>query len=365
MHSNLSRFMAKQARWLSHVAFWVCVLGFYTFYFGQRQDNYNQSLFFICLLLPITVVTTYFLLYWLIPRYLLQRRYFTFALYFVYTLLMSFYLELVLVLALYVSVAEYQAMFVRPGIVDLLTVIISMYLVVSLAAALHLLKRWYSMQQENMRLEQIRMETELKLKDAELHLLRSQIHPHFLFNTLNNLYGLSLEQSEKVPEVVLQISSLLDYMLYRSDSDRVPLSEEIEHIRNYLGLEQLRYDDRSDISFNVDGDPTAVQIAPLLLIPFVENSIKHGIGQAPGYVNIDLTIQGQNLSFSVSNSTPAKPSDSISTASGIGLSNVKRRLELLYPKVHTLSLREDTDSYSIELNIHLDERIENAMPDRG
>ncbi len=355
MQASLSVRTRSYARVLAHLAFWVGVVLFYTLYFGQRQDSYNQSLAFVGALTPITIATTYFILYGLIPRYLLRRRYALFGLYFLYTLIMSFYLELVLVIVLYIGVAKYQAMFVKPGLVDVLDVIVGMYLFVFLAAALHLLKRWYAIQALNAQIERTRMETELKLKDAELQLLRSQIHPHFLFNTLNNLYGLSLARSELVPDVVLRISSILDYVLYRGSADRVPLSDEIAHIRNYLALERLRYDERATIAFDVEGGAETDRIAPLLLLPFVENSIKHGISQStePGAIAIRLVTEEGTMRFSVVNTRPRRPPADAASSDGIGLQNVRRRLELLYPNAHTLSIRDEPDRFLVELNLEL------------
>ena len=331
-------------------------MAFYTVYFGQRQDAYGQSLIFVSLLLPITIGTTYFLLYRLIPRYLLTRRYGYFALYFCYTLVLSLYLELLLVVVLYITVAEYQALVVAAGLVDLLDVIVGMYLVVFLATALHLLKRWYSMQAVNAQLERARLEAEVKLKEAQLKLLKSQIHPHFLFNTLNNLYGLTLEQSDRAPDVVLRISEMLDYMLYRGDAPHVPLSGEIEHLRNYLALEQLRYDDRVQINFETEGAFESVDIAPLLLIPFVENSFKHGVSQSSGtgWVHLHLTLREEVLVFIVQNSKGSKPAVAPrEVAEGIGLNNVKQRLDLLYPSRHTLIITENEHDFKVELNLHL------------
>ncbi|MEZ4703245.1 MAG: histidine kinase [Rhodothermales bacterium] len=345
----------SRVRVLTHLVFWAGVLAFYTLYFGQRQDNYNQSLLFVGALLPITIAATYFLNYWLIPRYLLARRYFFFGLYFIYALLFTLYLELLLVLILYINVAQYQAMFVKPGLVDVMEVIVGMYLVVFLAAAIHLLKRWYAMQTLNAQIERTRMEVELKLKDAELQLLRSQIHPHFLFNTLNNLYGLSLTKSEHVPDVVLRISSILDYMLYRGDAERVPLSDEIAHIRNYLALERLRYDERTKITVDVAGEVDGQRIAPLLLIPFVENSVKHGPGASsePGWIAIRIAIDEGALHFAIENSTPERAS-APTRPDGIGLQNVRRRLELLYPDAHRLTIADEPRRFRVELTLELD-----------
>ena len=354
----LTRLLLNRARPIEHILFWFAVLFFYTLYFGSRQDGYGQNFIFIGLLLPITAATTYVLLYWLIPRYLLQRRYALFCLYLVYTLIFSVYLELLLVLLLYINVSDYQAMFVKPGLVDIMDVLISMYLVIFLASAINLLKRWFSIQTSNAALEKSQIETELKLKSAELQLLKSQIHPHFLFNTLNNLYGLALEKSDLVPDVVLRMSEQLDYMLYRTTDKRVPLTDEVHHIKNYIELESLRYaDDQLKVSLDLCNGIEGHTIEPLLLLPFVENSFKHGVSstRSPGWITIRLEIlEHSHLVFFVENSKKETTEDPVAH-SGIGLKNVQRRLELLYPERHELDLQQTPSTYSVKLTLQLDE----------
>ena len=354
----ISGLLLRRSRPLGHVIFWLAVLVFYTIYFGIRQDSYGQSLLFLSLLLPITIATTYFLLYWLVPRYLLQQRYFLFGLYFLYTLILSLYLELLLILLLFINVSDYQAMFVKPAVVELLDVIVGMYLVVFLAVSINLLKRWFLVQSTNAQLETARVEAELKLKNAELSLLKSQIHPHFLFNTLNNLYALALSKSDRVPDVVLKISQQLDYMLYRSDRKTVPLEDEITHIENHLDLEALRYDEnRVKVSFSKTGEFGGQHIAPLLLIPFVENAFKHGVSQSgdQGWVNMSLVVDHHQLAFSVANSKNGKSSRNPASDQhvGIGLNNVRRRLDLLYPGNYKLDISNGDQEYAIKLELHL------------
>ncbi len=352
----ISSLLLQRGRPIAHVIFWLAVLFFYALYFGFRQDSYGQSFIFVALLLPITIFTTYFLLYWLIPRYLLKQRYFLFGLYFIYTLLFSLYLELWTLVLLYIYVANFQAMFLKPGLVDMLDMVVGMYLVIFVAVAINLLKRWYIIQARNSNLEKIRFETELKLKDAELQLLKSQIQPHFLFNTLNNLYALSLERSEQVPDVILKISEQLDYMLYRGDSRKVTVKEELGHIENYLDIEALRYDEgRLTVSMDVQGDLEKHFIAPLLLIPFVENSFKHGIRPTtnPGWVKIRLDVDEERLVFQIDNSVSKPAATTFQRTSGIGLTNVRRRLELLYPDAYTLDIQHEKNTFSVQLELNL------------
>ena len=353
----LSAVLLKRGRPFVHALFWLSVLLFYTLYFGSREDGYGQSLLFVILLLPITVLTAYFLLYWLIPRYLLQRRYISFFLYLCYTILFSLYLELLLVLLLYINVSEYQAMFVNPALVDLLDVLVGMYLVIFLAVAINLLRRWLHIQAFNSRLEKARMEAEIKLKETELQLLKSQIQPHFLFNTLNNLYALALQKSEQVPDVVLSISEQLDYVLYRGDSPCVPLTDELNHIQNYIKLQSLRYTEQDlKVVIETSGEMACASIAPLLLIPFVENSFKHGINPSysSGWITMRSLVQNNRLTFYLANSKCHIPSEP-DQHSGIGLLNVRKRLELLYTDRYTLDVHDESSRFIVQLTLQLDE----------
>jgi LytS/YehU family sensor histidine kinase len=234
-----------------------------------------------------------------------------------------------------------------------------MYLVVFLAIAIKLLKQWYVIQQANHLLENARLEAELKLKEAELILLKAQIHPHFLFNTLNNLYGLTLEKSEEAPEVVLKISALLDYLLYKCNSPKVALTQEIEYIHNYLALEKLRYSENLKVNFTVKGKVKHKLIAPMLILPFVENSFKHGVShelESTG-IHISLQVEANRMQLSVINSKALiTAKDTQSYTSGIGLQNVKKRLDLLYTDRYRLKITDKETQYHIQLELQLEER---------
>lgn len=215
------------------------------------------------------------------------------------------------------------------------------------AAAIKLVKIWYLKQQAY---EQIDKE---KLQ-AELQVLKSQVHPHFLFNTLNNLYALTLHKSDQSSAVVLKLSELLSYMLYECNASEVPLQKEIAFMRNYIGLEQLRYGDRLDMSVTISGDYQHKLIAPLLLIPFLENAFKHGTSEQvdQAWMHIDLSVQENQLKFKVINSR--EPMATGSTHSGgIGLQNVQKRLQLLYPNRHELRIVAEEETFMISLTLEL------------
>ena len=198
-------------------------------------------------------------------------------------------------------------------------------------------------------------EVEFKQLQTELALLRSQVNPHFFFNTLNNLYSLSLDKSERVPEVILKISDLMRYVLDSSKQKTVPLSDEVRFLESYVALEKLRLSGNTDVRMTVDGNLNGKHIAPMLLAPFIENSFKHGINQSArgGYIHIDLRMNENDFSFIIENSKPLSADPDQNGSPKLGLKNVKIRLELLYPDTHELLSREDESIYRVELGIRL------------
>ncbi len=187
-------------------------------------------------------------------------------------------------------------------------------------------------------------------REAELAFLRSQVSPHFLFNSLNNIYALSYKKSGKAPEAILKLSELVRFMLYEKQ-EMIPLSKEWEYVQNLVSLQQLRYHFPLPIETEVKGDLSAVHIAPYLLIPFVENVFKHArlVENAPP-IKMLLQVEGNRLYFSLSNTISNGQKDK---AGGIGLQNVKRRLELLYPGRYQLTINNDKQLFSIQLTINL------------
>ena len=196
-------------------------------------------------------------------------------------------------------------------------------------------------------------EAEFKQVKTELALLKSQIQPHFFFNTLNNLYALSLDKSDRVPEVIIALSELMRYILDSSKKKEVPLDEEVKFIENYLGLEKLRFSESADVRFNILGDTSGKKISPMLLISFVENSFKHGMiePQRNGYVHLSLTIRKSELEFIIENSKSDSAQKREKGSNQLGLKNVKRTLELLYPKAHRLTILDEDNRYRVELKL--------------
>jgi len=232
-----------------------------------------------------------------------------------------------------------------------------------IAVAINQIKLAFRMQKQNADLEHKKLSAELKLKEAELKLLKAQIHPHFLFNTLNNLYGLALEKSDLTPDLVLRLSDLLDYMLYQCSQPKVSLKTELGHLHNYIQIEQIRYGKGLKLQINQKGESDSLQIAPMLLLPFVENAFKHGISKQvrDPFVRISIDIQDDYLKFSIENSKSNGVNTEDHYTKGIGLRNVKKRLELLYQDKYKLDIISENTSFMINFGISLSQTSENIV----
>lgn len=192
---------------------------------------------------------------------------------------------------------------------------------------------------------------------SELNFLKSQINPHFLFNTLNNLYALSLKKSDKAPETVLMLSEMMRYMLYECNVEKVPLTKEVNYLKNYLELEKIRLGKNFDITFEVHGDEKDMEIAPLMFIPFIENSFKHGMNNliSDGFVHIDLFLKEGEIDMTIKNNNGHQnlKGEDQKNSGGIGLINIRRRLNLIYPSKHNLDISQDEKTYTVNLHIQL------------
>ncbi len=208
-------------------------------------------------------------------------------------------------------------------------------------------------------LVQTRHKSELETRafQSELNLLKSQINPHFLFNTLNSLYALTLKKSDVAPEIVLRLSEMMRYMLYECNIPLVPVSKEVDYIKNYLYLERIRHA-KIDVNFNVGCDDENLEVAPLIFMAFIENAFKHGAGNHihAGYISIELKTKNEQLFLTVENSraeqTPMSNNVLIKSG-GVGMVNVKRRLQLLYPTKYSLKIDETPHTYTVQLWLNL------------
>jgi two-component system, LytTR family, sensor kinase len=195
---------------------------------------------------------------------------------------------------------------------------------------------------------------ELEKTMAELNLLKAQVNPHFLFNTLNNLYGLIIEKSDKSGECVLKLADILKYTLAEGKQDKVLLKKELLLLENYIELERLRRPD-ADVSFTLECKNDNLQITPLLLLPFVENAFKHGLNTVSknGFIHLKIKTKEQSLTLSIENNIPPAGNTIAIESHGIGIDNVKKRLNLLYPNHHELLIERKSNSFLVNLKLEL------------
>jgi sensor histidine kinase YesM len=350
---RFDKFLYPKNRLLAHLIFWLIYLGYFTLAFASFRDNYTQSFIEVLVTLPVRMFATYLTLYWLISGFLDKEKYLTFTLIFIITAIGTGYLDRILLHLFYVPIylPNYDyATFPLTSFTKALQRTTNVYTIVFAAAAIKLIKKNY----QN---EKIARELSREKLDAELKFLKSQIHPHFLFNTLNSLYALTLQKSDQSSEVVLKLSNFLDYMLYDCNVSQISLEKEIEQMQNLITLEKLRYGDRLDADFNISGTVKDLKIPPLLMLPFLENAFKHGVSQHTenSFIYVDLKVKEQNLIFRVENSSINTESDlEADYTKGIGLKNVKRRLDLIYgDDGYNLEVFKEEDSFTIVLKISL------------
>jgi len=290
----------------------------------------------------------YIVIYVLAPKYFLPKKYKAFIAYFLLaTLLFRF-------IGLY-----YNILFLWGGGVtgDAVPAVVWNGTVKFLATgppatcilflSIKMFKTWYIKEKEKQTLQNANAA-------AEIQLLKAQIHPHFLFNTLNNIYSFALDRSPKAGEMVVQLSNMMNYMINDCETDLVPLDKELTMISNYVELEKVRYGKRLDIEMQVTGDYKNKRVTPLLMIPFIENGFKHGTSQMLGSPWIKLYIQADEdvLHFVLTNSRPPVTAQAHNKG-GIGLSNVKKRLELLYPANHLLAVESTINTFTVNMSVPL------------
>jgi len=222
---------------------------------------------------------------------------------------------------------------------------LSMNVMAATGSMIVLFKSWMKKQKEYLSAEKEKV-------NAELQLLKAQVHPHFLFNTLNNIYSFSLENSNKTPQLILKLSSLLSYMLYDCKEAEVLLEKEIEIMKNYIDLEKERYHNRLDVSINIEGDMKDKYIAPLVLLPFLENAFKHGASEQieKSWLSMEIYSNRNLLRCKIVNS---KNENQLLSKNGIGIENVKKRLTFIYPDKHELKLNDEGSFFVVSLLIEL------------
>lgn len=330
-----------------HGVFWLLVLILIIgFHFESTQIL--QSILSSVVTILSLMVLIYFNINILIPRYLRQNKIFIYVL---SSIVFTLALSPIRTLVTYYIYNDHQDI-QKEIMKSHWAIFFSMMAVFGISTLTKMVYDWFQRERDLRIMENENMQSELRF-------LRSQINPHFLFNTLNSLYALSLKKSDKTPDSIIRLSELMRYMLYDCNDKTVPLTKEIEYIRNYLELERLRHSQNVDIRFELVGETEDLVIAPLLFSPFLENAFKHGVNRhiKESSVLVSLELDGNQLHLSVINSKPKEveieKKESKSISGGIGLENVRRRLALLYPDAYSLDIKEDAQYYEINLKLRL------------
>lgn len=329
-----------------HLLFWLILLFLLTL-IGQGNQGFWFTLGYEIVNVFFYAIIVYFNLNYLIPNYLTQKRFFTYAILLILSCIIITPLQVLADYFLFTSRPELQAeLLENQNYFFLLT-----FFIAGSSTIGKIVFDWARHLREKQTLETQTMQSELKF-------LKSQINPHFLFNTLNNLYALTLKKSDQAPEIVLRLSEMMRYMLYECNEKQVLLSKEVNYIKNYLELERLRQGKQVDINFELTGEVSDQKIAPLMFIPFLENSFKHGLSNQlkHGFVNIKMEVNDNTVDFYIENSKPESPpkQDHHRRSGGIGLVNVHRRLNLLYPEQYDLKISDTPKSYAVNLKLELE-----------
>ncbi|TDQ22859.1 sensor histidine kinase [Tenacibaculum caenipelagi] len=333
-----------------HILYWGLVWLFFYLFFSTGSNNPQFLFWFTSILSVISIITSYVFAYNLIPNYLLAKKYWSFLLYTVYAIIFTLFGVLVTVVFGFIFFfnLEFQNM---PALTKSSSVIlVCVFLIIILTSGYKILSHNYKSIEEKKTLENKFLHTQLQLKEQELKFLKIQIHPHFLFNTLNTLYGFALKKSDTAPDMILKLSNLLDYILYQVDKPSVLLKNEIQHIEDYISLEKMRFQESLQVNFTKSLFDEAIQISPMLLLPFVENAFKHG-AQINGVlsININLKTTEDFLIFYIENTSKQVTT----TKKGIGLENIQKRLEMLYQNKSIISIRPEANQFIINLKIPL------------
>ena len=348
-----------------HVAFWVFWWIFqallYSFLSVSSVADYFRRL-------PISILESflfmfnhiflsYALMYIVIPRFLLRQRYWPTALWTIFfffcTALLSTFMGLVVI----PPIRDF--IFGVPNAVSQRTTSTSFFLsllaglrggitIGGIAAAIKLTKYWYMKEQRNLQLQKENIASQLQL-------LKAQIHPHFLFNTLNNIYSHTQNTSPTASKMVTGLSDMLRFILYECNQPLVPLSKELKMIEDYVNLERIRYDDKLELHLSFPEQTNDLQIAPLLLLPLVENCFKHGTSSMleQPWLSLNISLENETLKMKLMNGKFPDKNEKFAE-SGIGLQNVKKRLELLYPGKHELIITSDIDVFIVNLKVQLE-----------
>ncbi|HJS53797.1 MAG TPA: histidine kinase [Chitinophagaceae bacterium] len=339
---------SKGMRIIQHLAFialsFFILLHLFKFTSPPATVDFVYTGFFLASVLPVV----YLHLYWLLPK--LENN----------TGFIYYIVPLILLTALFswmnIQLFDRWSANLFPGFyfISYYTwweIVLFFIVFIVITTLLKLSKSWFIVN----RLQRALLEKEKQRVQQELKALKAQINPHFFFNTLNNIYSMSLDRDERLPGTVLQLSELMRYFLYDSKEDLVPLAKEIQMLKDYLALQKIRSNDQLNVQMEIDNQIGQQKIAPLLLITFLENAFKHGAKGETGntFINLNISMTNNLLNFSLENNKGTADIIEKTDHEGLGLKNVKRRLELIYPGRHDLLIKDKEASFLINLQLQL------------
>jgi len=332
-----------------HFIFWISYFIFNFIRYGSINDDYWYSFKSNLVEFPLNIIITYFTIYYLIPKFILKKKYFNFFVLFILALILFYLvrtgLNYILVTKnIWPEASGLQRAFTFNHVIE---VTIGAVYVIAFVSAIKLTFEWIREKGKNDELQKVQLQT-------ELNFLKTQIQPHFFFNTLNNLYSLVIKKSPNAPDVVMKLSEIMQYVIYEVKESKISLLKEINYIYSYLELEKLRYGNRVVSDLRIKGNIDELKIPPLLFLPFIENCFKHGVKNNENVkVDINFEVRNNFLYFTVSNTFQNNEETTIKH--GIGIENVKRRLQLLYNKDFSLKTSVENNKFKVLLKLPIDE----------
>lgn len=344
----MSTFFNRNRVVFLHLSFWCVYVSFFIYQvtsFRGGELPFDRILTIALTQIVFAAICAYLNYFVFLPRFLKRRN--------VWLYLLEFFIPFLLIMYLRITLDRYFADGLTGSLEYVYStrfvvqVIVTNFFIVIFVAMLRFAIEW-------LEFEAKKNEVENEKLTAELNFLKAQINPHFLFNTLNNLYYLAYSKSENTTEVIAKLSQMMRYMIYETNHQKVLLNKEIEYMQNYISLERLRLNDQIPIKFEVAGNTENVWITPLIFITFLENAFKHGVNNSnpKAWVNIAISLRDHECIYTVENSRSAEQKNG-SEKSGIGLINVKRRLELSYPGKYTLVTEDTREKYVVKLNLSI------------
>jgi sensor histidine kinase YesM len=346
----------KLIKFLPHAAFWLVSLIFtlLLFYYNENRVHFDLVILSKATITNVGfALAVYTNLLVLIPRFLKRKNYLFYIFWLIVLItLSSLFIQFLLIFPLH-DVLGAGIRF-RSFDINLHAAFFSATLIyVALTSFLKFIKEWLTLQDLNLKLAKI----EQQKLEAELKTLKGQLNPHFLFNSLNNIYSLSLMQSEKVPGLILRLAELMRHIIYESRENYIDLQKEIEFVTNFIALQKIRAADNVDIQFTLKGTVPSGRIAPLIFEPFIDNAFKHGLPgtESRDFIRIDFDFGTENwLKFSIENNYEPTVEPGNKKNSGIGIENVRQRLKLLYsPDEYRLNIEQQNHTHSVKLQLKL------------